>query len=193
MNIGFTITGPLNARISPVNVRVSIALKSVNLPGRKFKSEATQAATAPLWRQCGLQRRGWLVAAWPFASLNLPGQYLPLDTGSLSRGAAAAGQQLPPSNLQTVQSKFNLNLLRKFKFKFTGKLIPIMSSFSVMIGIPKKLSQQSRGFKFKTLPLHVHWQQPRGSTCQSYDLGLAASLSWSYRPGVTIFLAWAKN
>ena len=44
-------------------------------------------------------------AAWPFASLNLPGPYLPLDTGSLGRGATAAGPQLPSSR----QSKFNLN------------------------------------------------------------------------------------
>ena len=43
------------------------------------------------------QRIGWLEAAWPFASLNLPGPYLPLDTDSLSRGAAAAGLQLPSS------------------------------------------------------------------------------------------------
>ena len=47
------------------------------------------------------QRIGWLEAAWPFASLNLPGPYFPLDPDRLSRGAAAAGPQLKlPSSLQ---------------------------------------------------------------------------------------------
>ena len=41
--------------------------------------------------QSGLQRSGWLESAWPFASLNLHGQYLPLNTSSLSCGATAAG------------------------------------------------------------------------------------------------------
>ena len=67
--------------------------------------------------------------------LNLPVQYLQLDAGSLNRGPAAAGLQLPSS----LQSKFrvNLNLLRKFKFKLTGKLIPIDSSFNVLSQISK--------------------------------------------------------
>ena len=73
---------------------------------------SSSVATTQHW-QSGPQRGGWLEAAWPFASLNLPGPYIPLDTSSLSRGAVAAGPQLPSS----PQSKFNLNLLRDFKFK----------------------------------------------------------------------------
>ena len=54
----------------------------------------------------------------------------------------------------------------------------------------------SWGYKFKTLPRQMHWQpgalppqrRPRRgrSTWQSYDLGLAASLTWSCRLGVTV-------
>ena len=63
-----------------------------------------------------------------FGAQDMPWQYLPLDTGSLSRGAVAAGQQLQSS---LRQSKFNLtrNFLWKFKFnlKFTcNKLIRII-------------------------------------------------------------------
>ena len=39
--------------------------------------------------------------------------------------------------------------------------------------------QKSRGFKFKTLSQHMHWQQTRRCRCtvtyQSYDLRLAVS------------------
>ena len=38
-----------------------------------------------------------------------------------------------------------------------------------------------------------HWQARGRGTCQSYDLGLAASLTWSCRPGVTVFLAEVIN
>ena len=130
-----------------------------------FFQVSSQAPTQH-W-QSGPQRSGWLEAVWPFASLNLLGPYLPLDTDSLNRGAAAAGPQLP-SSLQ-CKFKFNLNLLRKFKF--TGKLIPIISSFNVLSQSSKMKFKTFRGFKFKTLPRHVPWQQTRGPgrgtvTCQ---------------------------
>ena len=44
--------------------------------------------------QYGPQQSGWLESAWPFASLNLPWQYLPLNFGSFwpcSRRATANG------------------------------------------------------------------------------------------------------
>ena len=142
MIIGFTRSGPLNARTCPVNARVSIALTSVNLnlSGGNFKDSDN-------WWQSGRgpKRIAWLEAVWPFPSLNLPGPYLPLDTGSLSRGAAAAGSQLPSS----LQTKLNLNLLRKFKFKFTGKLIPIMSSFNVLSQISKLELKKAEVLKLK--------------------------------------------
>ena len=40
-----------------------------------------------------------LESAWPFASFNLPGQYLRLNIGSLSRGAAAAAAVDPASQV----------------------------------------------------------------------------------------------
>ena len=207
-------------------MRVSIALTIVNLnlPGwtRNFKSSYN-------WWQSGQGPKsiGWLEVAWPISSLNLPGQYLPLHTSSLSCCAAAAGPQLPLS----LQSKLNLNLLRKFKFKFTGKLNPNMSRFNMSQCCLKFRSRSSkswdfefktlpqhvhcgtvpviwsrtgckpdlelssrrycilsRGFIFKTLPLHLHWQpgahpgaaeEAAPGTCQSFDLRLAASLTWS--------------
>ena len=42
-----------------------------------------------------------------------------------------------PQLQSSLQSKFNLNLLRKFKFKFTGMLTPITSSFNVLSQISK--------------------------------------------------------
>ena len=109
------------------------------------------------------------------------------------RGTAASGPQLP-SSLQSRFNLVNLNLLRKFKFKFTCKLIPIISSFNVLSQISKLKLEKSRDFELKTLPRHVHRQQTRGGpgrgtvTSQSNDLGLAASLTWSCYPGVTVFL-----
>ena len=35
----------------------------------------------------------------------------------------------------------------------------------------------------------LHFVDSWGSTCQSHDLGLDASLTWSCRPNVTVFLA----
>ena len=74
------------------------------LPQSTCPVGSSSLATTQLehWQsESGQQRIGWLEAAWPFASLNLPGPYLPLDTDSLSRGAAAAGPQLRlPSSLQ---------------------------------------------------------------------------------------------
>ena len=61
----------------------SSSLATTQLEHRDWQSESGQR-----------QRIGWLEAAWPFASLNLPGPYLPLDTDSLSRGAAAAGPRV---------------------------------------------------------------------------------------------------
>ena len=90
-------------------------------------------------------------------SLNLPGQYLPLNIGSLSSCAAATGQNL----LSSLQSKFNLNWLQKFKFKFLASImIPIISSFKVLSQIKKLKFKISRGYKFGIpgLSLHVHWQ-----------------------------------
>ena len=123
-----------------------------------YPAGSSSLATTHHWQpESGQQCSCWLEAAWPFASLNLPGQYLPLDTGSPSRGNAATGPQLPSS----LQSKLNLNLLRKFKFKFNGKLIPIIPSFKVLSQISKSTLKKSRGYKFKTLQRHVHWQQAR--------------------------------
>ena len=159
-------------------MRVSIALTIVNLnlPGwtRNFKSSYN-------WWQSGQGPKsiGWLEVAWPISSLNLPGQYLPLHTSSLSCCAAAAGPQLPLS----LQSKLNLNLLRKFKFKFTGKLNPNMSSFNMLSQISK-----SEFKKAEILNLKPFCSTCTVGLCQSYDLGLAASLTWSCRPGVTVFL-----
>ena len=106
------------------------------------------------------------------------------------RAAAAIGE---PQAQAAKQVKVNLNsgLLRKFKFKFTCKLIPINSSFNVLSHISKLNFKESRGFTVKTLPLHMctgseHWQARGRGTCQSYDLGLAASLTWSCRPGFTV-------
>ena len=126
-------------------------LQSANPAGTR---RAVLAATQHC--QSGPQRSGWRESVWPIAtlaSLNLPGKYLPLNTGSLSSGAEAAGPQLPSS----LQSKFNLNLLIEFKFKFTGKFIPI-SSFNVLSQISKLKLKKSRGYKFKTLRQYVHLQ-----------------------------------
>ena len=109
------------------------------------------------------------------------------------RAAAAIGE---PQAQAAKQVKVNLNsgLLRKFKFKFTCKLIPINSSFNVLSHISKLKFKESRGLKVETLPLHMctgseHWQAQGRGTCLSYDLGLAASLTCSCRPGVTVFLS----
>ena len=68
----------------------------------------------------------------------------PLHCG---RRAAAA---VEPANLKQVQLD-SVHLLRKFKFKFTGKLIPIISSFNVLSHISKSKFKNSWGFKFKTI------------------------------------------
>ena len=102
--------------------------------------------------QSGPQRSGWLESAWPFASLNLPGPYSPLNTGSLSRlsrrGRRAAAAVEPVEFLKKGQV-VNLKPCR---------------------GRPCICSQA-----------RCHGMR------QSYDLGLAASLTLSCRPGVNAF------
>ena len=70
----------------------------------------------------------------------------------------------------------SVHLLRKFKFKFTSKLIPIISIFNVLSNISK--------LKFKKKQARLRCR----CTCQSHYLALAAILNWSCRPGVTVFL-----
>ena len=59
--------------------------------------------------------------------------------------------------------------------------------------------KKCRGYKYETLPQHVNWQpgaRPRQVPViwPVIDLGLAASLTWSFRLGVTgIFLALQQN
>ena len=74
----------------------------------------------------GQQSSCWLESAWPFAPPNLPGQYWPLNSGSLSSGAAALR---PPcrgrrrackassSWTSLGRLKFKLNLLQTFKLQ----------------------------------------------------------------------------
>ena len=66
----------------------------------------------------------------------------------LRRGSTA----VEPANLKQVQPD-SVNLLWKFrvKFKFAGKLIPIISSFNVLSYISKLKFKNSRGFKFKAI------------------------------------------
>ena len=104
---------------------------------------AGSSSLATTWlrtQHCQWQARpqlSWLEAACPFALLNLPGPYLQLYTGSLNRGSAAAGPQLPSS----LQSKFlvnlNLPLDPEVQVQFTGKLIPIIASFNMLPHISK--------------------------------------------------------
>ena len=70
------------------------------------------------------------------------------------RAAAAIGE---PQAQAAKQVKVNLNsgLLRKFKFKFACKLIPINSSFNALSHISKLKFKESRGFTVKILPLHM--------------------------------------
>ena len=84
--------------------------------------------------------------------------------------------QLSSSLPGQTWSKFNFNLLRKFKFKFTGKLIPIISSFNVLSQTSKVKLKKTWGFKFKTLPQHAGRRR-------------AATARRACRPGVTAFLA----
>ena len=146
---------------------------------------AGKTARAVAWHwQSGQHHSCWLESAWPFASLYLPGQYLQLKIDSVSSGPAAAW-----SRLLEPARKFNLNLLWKFKFKFTGKLITIFSSFNVLSQILKLKVKKCRGYKYE---MCTQWLAARStehcnSTCQSYDLGVAASLTWRFRPGVTVF------
>ena len=67
-----------------------------------------------------------LPSAWPVASLNLA--VLTTKYWQSEQRSCCRCPLLPLS----LQRKFNLNLLRKFKFKFTGMLIPITSSFNVL-------------------------------------------------------------
>ena len=70
------------------------------------------------------------------------------------RAAAAIGE---PQAQAAKQVKVNLNsgLLRKFKFKFACKLIPINSSFNALSHISKLKFKESQGFTVKILPLHM--------------------------------------
>ena len=138
--LAFTRIGSVNTRICPVNARVSIALTSLNCSGLRTVLVVTQH-----W-QSGPQRCGWL------ESLNLPGPYSPLNTGSLSRlsrrGRRAAAAVEPVEFLKKGQV-VNLKPCR---------------------GRPCICSQA-----------RCHGMR------QSYDLGLAASLTLSCRPGVNAF------
>ena len=134
--LAFTRIGSVNTRICPVNARVSIALTSLNCSGLRTVLVVTQH-----W-QSGPQRCGWL------ESLNLPGPYSPLNTGSLSRlsrrGRRAAAAVEPVEFFKKAKV-VNLKPCR-------GRLC---------------MGSQAR----------CHGMR------QSYDLGLAASLTLSCRPG----------
>ena len=74
----------------------SAALPLINLPGRQFQSSDNSESTRSLGRTAlPLQHSGWLEAAGPFRYSTYPGHTY--GTGSLSRGTAAAGQQLQSS------------------------------------------------------------------------------------------------
>ena len=109
-----TRTGPVNARTCPVNARLSIALTSVNLPCQQFKSSDDSTLT-----QSGPQRSGWLEAAWPFASLNLPVPYLPTRYGlseprRLGRRAAAAVEPAKQVQLELTNSSLLTSWFQSF-------------------------------------------------------------------------------
>ena len=133
----------------PVNARVSFAL---NLPGRADSSSCN--STLAVW--AAAQRLAWVsLAHCDDNCVTL----LARVVLTLSNLAVWAAVPLPLGRgCSSLQSKFNLNLLRKFKFKFTGKLITFILSFNVLSQILKLKFKKCRSYKYATLPLLVHWQ-----------------------------------
>ena len=116
-------------------------------------------------KQSGPQHSGWLEAAWPFASLNLPGPYWQSEQRRCDCRAAAAVE--PAKQVQ-------LELALEVQVQDYSQVDP--NHFESRRAVTNCEVEKSRGFKFKTLPLHLHWQQTRcrGTvTCPLYDLGLA--------------------
>ena len=155
----------VNGRTCPINVSVSIALTSLNLPGGQFYWPLN---TGRLGRSAaaGLSQPG----PWPLA------RAVPLNSDILSRGTEAAGQQaasaavtktggwttsLPAAAVKPAkQLEVQLELASDsevpvqvywhvdpnlFEFQRAG------TNFEVKV-------LKSRGYKFETLPLHVHGQ-----------------------------------
>ena len=128
--------------------------------------------------QSGQQCSCWLVSIWLFASFNLPRQYFTLSFGSLAA--------LPPGSCCSRMQSNNLNLLWKFKFKFTSKLISIISTFNVLPQIWKLKFKKCWSYKFETLQWHAHWQPGQLQQHVLVRWSWTGKPDWSCRPGVTV-------
>ena len=126
-------------------------------------------------------------------------QFWQSDSESPPRGCrAAAGcsgcyRRASAEAAKQVTVNLNSGLLQKFRFEFTQacKLIPINSSFNVTFQSWSLKKAEVLNLKLK--PCRCICALEVALTCQSYDLGLAASLTWSCRPGVTVFLSEVIN
>ena len=128
--------------------------------------------------ESGLQRNGWLESAWPFASLNLHWQYLPLNAGSLRRGATAAGRSCrlackASSNWTCFGSSSSSLLACLSQSLRVSKCCHKFRTWSFKF-------EKAEGVNLKPCCDMCKSSQARDrGTCQSYDLGLTAIWSWT--------------
>ena len=138
----FTRFGPENAKTCPVNARVSISPTLLNLPGRAGSSSSD--STLAVW--AAAERLAWRHST-------CPGR-----TCSSNLAVWAVARQQQGRCCSSLQSKFKLNLLQKFNVKFTGKLIPIISSFNLLSQTLKLKFKKCWRYKYETQQQHVNWQ-----------------------------------
>ena len=133
--MAFTRTGPLNARTCPVKARVSISL----IHSTCQAGSSSGKSTLEVWD--AVQLMAWVSLALYVTQLALS----ILTTQYWLSEPLRRGQR--PQLQSSLQIKFNLHSLRKFKFKFTG-----MFKFKFKFKFTGSFKPESANLRY------VHWQ-----------------------------------
>ena len=118
-------------------------------------------SNCPAWRSVqavsqhlqSTQRLAWVSLAFCVTLLARAGL-----TAQIWQSEPRPRRRAAPQRVLEPSTKFNLNLLQKFTFKFTGKLIPIISSLGTCYHNFEVEVWKMQRLQIWNLPLHVHWQ-----------------------------------